>query len=59
MKDGGPAFPVVGMQHINGQAVTGIFQSGMSLRDYFAAAALPACYAQGCGHCEHQGWPEN
>lgn len=39
-KDGGPAFPVVGMQQINGQGVIGVFANGMTLRDYLAAKAL-------------------
>lgn len=37
---GGPAFPVVGMKHIHGQEVIGVFQDGMTLRDYFAAKAM-------------------
>ncbi len=39
-KDGGPAFPVVGMDQRGGQQFVGIFNGGMSLRDYFAAAVL-------------------
>lgn len=42
IEDGGPAFPVVGMSHVNGQAVTAVFNGGMSLRDYFAAKAMQA-----------------
>lgn len=38
--DGGPAFPVV-FEHSNGEVVSE--QHGMSLRDYFAAKALPPC----------------
>lgn len=39
-KDGGPAFPVVGMSQRNGQEFLSILNGGMSLLDYFAAAAL-------------------
>ena len=42
MKDGGPAFPITPAQ--TGMAAQGLWQPpaspGMSLRDYFAAAAL-------------------
>lgn len=31
----------------------------VSLRDFFAAAALPACYAQIIASCESLGYPEN
>ena len=41
--DGGHAFPVVGMQQIGNQGVLGVFECGMSLRDYFAAAAIAGC----------------
>ena len=37
INDGGPAFPCPPSQHSNGFYSTG---NGMSLRDYFAAAAL-------------------
>lgn len=37
-----PAFPVVGMSQIGQQPVTAVFDSGMSLRDYFAAMAMQA-----------------
>ena len=29
---------------------------GMSLRDYFAAKALPVCYAEACKEMEKTGW---
>lgn len=35
-----PAFPVVGMSQIGQQPVTAVFDSGMSLRDYFAANVI-------------------
>jgi hypothetical protein len=40
MKDGGPAFPQTGWKGSRDDIV--VFH-GMSLRDYFAAAALPGC----------------
>ena len=36
----GPAFPVVGFQLRNNSGMDMIYDNGMSLRDYFAAAAL-------------------
>ena len=37
--DGGPAFPLE-------TTASGVFfESGMSLRDYFAAAAIPECFS--------------
>lgn len=39
-KDGGPAFPVVGMQDRNGQSIMSVFNGGMTLRAYFAAKAM-------------------
>lgn len=42
MKDGGPAFPVI-FEHDEGRFVSE--QEGMSLRDYFAAKALPLAWA--------------
>lgn len=37
-----PAFPVVGMSQMAQQPITAVFDSGMSLRDYFAAKAMQA-----------------
>lgn len=45
IKDGGPAFPVVGMAQLGTQEVYAIFQSGMTLRDYFAAKAMQGLLA--------------
>ena len=42
INDGGPAFPCPPSQHSNGFYSTG---NGMSLRDYFAAAALQGLLA--------------
>lgn len=39
--DGGKAFPISGMAVRNGQHFEQVYQTGLSLRDYFAAAALP------------------
>lgn len=41
-KDGGPAFPRVNVNHAMGNGA----QEGMSLRDYFAAAALTGLLAR-------------
>ncbi|MBS0371783.1 MAG: hypothetical protein JSS57_21585, partial [Proteobacteria bacterium] len=43
IKNCGPAFPVVGQWY--GDLLGGQLEHGMSLRDYFAAKALPAAYA--------------
>lgn len=57
--DGGPAFgrpvsfrPSDGMAFDNGA-------EGMSLRDYFAAAALPWCLAEFAGNAEDQPQAEH
>ena len=39
--DGGPAFPFGRVSELTGQLINGFFNPGMTLRDYFAAAALP------------------
>jgi len=44
INDGGPAFPSPPIQHSNGFYSTG---NGMTLRDYFAAAALQGILARG------------
>lgn len=48
--DGGPAFP---------NKKEGERGYGMSLRDYFAAEALPAVYAETCRESVISGWAEN
>lgn len=48
INDGGPAFPLISEDH---RAIRHI---GMSLRDYFAAAALQALAAQ---KTVHLSWP--
>ena len=46
--DGGAAFPIPNTYHTNGQIQYG--QDGMTLRDYFAAAALQGVICHnGCG----------
>lgn len=39
---GGPAFPMSGFDMRHGQPVQAVYQHGMTLRDYFAAKALPS-----------------
>ncbi len=39
-KDGGPAFPTDGLSVIEGHVYQAVKSSGMTLRDYFAAAAM-------------------
>lgn len=46
MKDGGPAFPTT---------MPGFNKEGMSLRDYFAAAALPVLVKEGL-RLDHKSW---
>ena len=55
-KTGGPAFPApeLGAQDF-GQPWA---YPGMTLRDYFAAKAMPACYAEYCTHANIQGFDE-
>ena len=43
LSDGGPAFPL----HNHGAQTLGMHLSGMTLRDYFAAKALPECIGWG------------
>lgn len=45
-RGGGPAFPVTLGESLGGPL------HGMSLRDYFAAAALPACLVDAWAHEE-------
>lgn len=48
--DGGPAFP-------RDHAHDG--HNGMSLRDYFAAKAMPSAYASYCQYALANGWHED
>lgn len=40
INDGGPAFPFGQISELTGQPINGFFNAGISMRDYFAAAAL-------------------
>ncbi|MBD9459143.1 hypothetical protein IB241_15785 [Pseudomonas sp. PDM05] len=60
-EDGGPAFPVADYDHMVFEpktvAETKRDLSGMSLRDYFAAKALPTAWtAFADGYFEADGW---
>lgn len=44
--DGGAAFPVVGMSQRGDQQFVGVYEIGMTLRDYFAAKAMAALIAK-------------
>ena len=61
INDGGPAFPVADYDHMifQPETVTETKRdlSGMSLRDYFAAKALPTAWtAFADGYFEADGW---
>ena len=43
--DGGPAFPFGQFSETTGQPINGYYNPGMSLRDYFASAALQGILA--------------
>ena len=46
-----PAYP--GFNYVSSNV-----HDGMTLRDYFAAKAMPACYAEYCTHANIQGFDE-
>ena len=50
IETGGPAFPTNYRHRAN--------YPGMELRDYFAAKAMTACYAEYCAHANVQGYEE-
>lgn len=52
-KDGGPAFPIV--EPNEPCAVT----IGMTLRDYFAAKALPSIFTDYCAIARIDGWDQD
>lgn len=57
IETGGPAFPAPDLgEHDFGQR--GVYW-GMTLRDYFAARAMTACYAEYCAHANVQGYEED
>ena len=51
IEPGGPAFPTNYRHSAN--------YPGMELRDYFAARAMTACYAEYCAHANVQGYEED
>ena len=53
INNGGPDFPLAEP----GNCVSA--SEGMSLRDYFAARAMTACYAEYCAHANVQGYEED
>ena len=54
-KTGGPAFPC----HPEIIPHRDHDFAGMTLRDYFAARAMTACYAEYCAHANVQGYEED
>lgn len=54
INDGGPAFPV---WELNGNGQPEMTGFGMTLRDYFAAKALPAMYRVFCAKFTRLGQP--
>ena len=55
IETGGPAFPC--HPEIIPQKERDF--AGMTLRDYFAAKAMPSCYAEYCAHANAQGYSED
>ena len=49
INDGGPAFPHKRQIRCNGEVIDSEMEPGMTLRDYFAAAALQGLLADGGG----------
>lgn len=49
---GGAAFP--GFNYVSGNV-----HDGMTLRDYFAAKAMPAFYTEACHQFDISGYPED
>lgn len=52
INDGGPAFPHKRQIRCNGEVVDSEMEPGMTLRDYFAAAALQGLMAYYGGFCD-------
>ena len=52
-RNSGPAFPTTTEHGFNSG------EPGMTLRDYFAAKAMAACYAEYCAHANVQGYEED
>ena len=55
IETGGPAFPC----HPEIIPQNDRDFAGMTLRDYFAARAMTACYAEYCAHANVQGYEED
>lgn len=55
VENGGPAFPTPHFPDDLGYMPA----KGMTLRDYFAAKAMPECYYEVCRECDITGWPED
>lgn len=49
LNDGGPAFPHKRQIRCNGEVIDSEMEPGMTLRDYFAAAALQGMLGEGGG----------
>lgn len=56
IEDGGPAFPFT---ELNGDGTHYGQSQGMTLRDYFAAKALPQAYASSVAEMDRTGYPED
>ena len=52
-RNSGPTFPTTTEHGVN------CGEPGMTLRDYFAAKAMTACYAEYCAHANVQGYEED
>lgn len=52
INDGGPAFPHKRQIRCNGEVIDSEMEPGMTLRDYFAAAALQGLMAYYGGFCD-------
>ena len=50
IETGGPAFP---------HSRLGSDANGISVRDYFAAKAMPSCYAEYCAYANARGYSED
>lgn len=61
IETGGPAFPVSTAEASEGhQDGPNTWQfPGMTLRDYFAAKAMPSCYAEYCAYANSHGYSED
>ena len=53
-----PAFPHL-RRHVGDDTYEQLAEGGMTLRDYFAAKALPAIYKDACECARVDGWPDD